>query len=737
MTQSATSKARSVSLFSLACSAAAAALVLAGCGQGAASQSADQDALRAMYRRGMTPMHDSSSIRNASSPSGAHLTYFGGRINANTQVVQVLWGSGSYDSHVSGTGTPSMASFFTQFLTKTTLLSGYMQQYNTPSSGGTGQTFTSGSFSNQFTITPSTGTTVDDSQIKSELTAQINAGHLPAPAVDAQGNAVTYYAIYFPPGISITQGGSSSCVAGGFCAYHNTVAAAGGLNEYYYGVHPDMQAGSGCATGCGTSSTFGNYCSVSSHELAEMMTDAEVGLSTVVGPPLAWYDSTNGENGDICNAQQGTFAGCDGQTYTYQLEFSNAAPSGNACVGISPSCGTVTNDFSVSASPSSLTVVQGTSGSSTISTAVTSGSAQTVTLSATGQSAGVTVSFSPASVSAGQSSTMTVSASASATVTSSTITVKGTATSGSHTATVALNVTSSGGGGGGALTNGGFETGNLSGWTAAGASETVVSSGCHSGSFCAQLGSTSPTNGDSSISQTFTAPANATNLSVWYKETCPDSVTYDWALATVKDNTAGTTATLVAKACATTAWTNATSGLTAGHSYTVTLTNHDDNYASDPTFTLYDDVTIATGGGGGGGGITNGGFESGATGWTTTGTTSIATSGCHGGTHCAQAGSTSPTNGDSTFSQTFTVPAGKSQVSVWYKSTCPDTVTYDWVTITLNSTTLVPKTCVTNAWTNITAAVSAGSTYTLTLTSHDDNYSADPTFTLFDDATLN
>ena len=708
------------------------ALALAGCGQGTANQSSEQDALRAMHQRGMTPMLDRSVIQNAASPSGAHLTYNGGRINSNTRVVEVLWGSGSYDSHVSSTGTPSMGSFYQQFLSKTTLLSGYMQQYNTPASGGTGQTFTSGAFSSQSTITPSvTGLTVSDSQIQTELTAQVNAGHLPAPAVDAQGNAVTYYAIFFPPGISITQGSSSSCVAGGFCAYHGTVAAAGGLNEYYYGVHPDMQAGSGCATGCGNSSTFGNYCSVASHELAEMMTDAEVGLSTVIGPPLAWYDATNGENGDICNAQQGTFAGCDGQTYTYQLEFSNAAPSGNACVGISPSCSTGTNDFSILANPGSLSIAQGTSGSSTISTAVASGVVQTITLSASGQSAGVTVIFSPASVSAGQSSTMTVSASSTATVTSSTIAVKGTATSGSHTANVALSVTSSGGGSG--ITNGGFETGTLSGWTASGASETIANSGCHSGTYCARLGAATPTNGDSNLSQTFTAPAGAANLSVWYKETCPDSVTYDWALATLKDNTAGTTATVIAKACTTNAWTNATSAVTAGHSYTLTLTNHDDNYSADPTYTLYDDVTISTGGGG----ITNGGFESGATGWITSGTTSIATSGCHGGTHCAQAGGTSPTNGDSSFSQSFTVPAGKSQVSVWYKSTCPDTVTYDWVTITLNGTAIVPKTCTTNAWTNITASVSAGSTYTLTLTSHDDNYSADPTYTLFDDATLN
>ncbi len=707
-----------------------AALLALACGSALPPGASNDQALVQPTRVHKMPMHDSSTPIPYSAPAGAHLTYYGGRVNANTQVVQVLWGTGSYDTHISSTGTPSVASFYQQFLSKTTLISGYMQQYNTPASGGTGQTFTSGAFSNQFTITPSTGgSTVGDSAIQNEITAQIAAGHLPAPATDAQGNAVTYYALFFPPGITITQGTSSSCVAGGFCAYHGTVASGGGHNEYYYGVHPDMQAGSGCATGCGNSTTFGNYCSVASHELAEMMTDAEVGLAGPIGPPLAWYDSTNGENGDICNAQQGTFAGCDGQSYTYQLEFSNAQ---NNCVSISPSCGGgTTNDFSIAASPNSLTG----SGSSTISTAVTAGTAGTVSLSVSGVPSGASASVSPTSVTAGGSSTLTVNA-GSAVAGPYTITVTGTEGTTTHTATVTLTI--SGGGGGGSITNGGFETGSLSGWTSTGASESVANSGCHGGTYCARLGSTAPTNGDSSIAQTFTAPTGATGLSVWYKETCPDTVTYDWALATLKDNTAGTTATVIAKACITNAWTNATSPLTAGHSYTVTLTSHDDNYTGDPTYTLFDDVTISTGGGGGGGGgITNGGFESGATGWTTAGTNSIATSGCHGGTHCAQAGSTSPTNGDSSFSQTFTVPAGKSQVSVWYKSTCPDSVTYDWVTITLNGTVMVPKTCTTNAWTNITAAVTAGSSYTLTLTSHDDNYAGDPTYTLFDDATLN
>jgi hypothetical protein len=225
--------------------------------------------------------------------------------------------------------------------------------------------------------------------------------------------------------------------------------------------------------------------------------------------------------------------------------------------------------------------------------------------------------------------------------------------------------------------------------------------------------------------------------------TCPDTVTYDWATVKLKDNTANTTATLLAKICTTNAWTNLTGSITAGHSYTLTLLSHDDDYSGDPTFTLYDDVTL-TSAPPPPPGITNGGFETGNfTGWTAKGASeTVVNSGCHGGTYCAKLGSTSPTNGDSTISQTFTAPAGTTGISLWYKMTCPDTVTYDWATVklkdnTANTTaTLLGKVCTTNAWTNLTGSITAGHSYSLTLLSHDDNYSADPSFTLYDDVIL-
>jgi hypothetical protein len=143
------------------------------------------------------------------------------------------------------------------------------------------------------------------------------------------------------------------------------------------------------------------------------------------------------------------------------------------------------------------------------------------------------------------------------------------------------------------IVNPGFETGSFSGWTTAGQA-TSISTTAHSGTHSGQAGSTSPTNGDSTIAQTFTAPTGASNFSVWYQVVCPDTVTYDWATITLKDNTSNTTRTLLGKTCSNTgAWAQVTASVTAGHSYTLTLLSHDDNYATDPTYTLFDDALVS------------------------------------------------------------------------------------------------------------------------------------------------
>jgi hypothetical protein len=144
------------------------------------------------------------------------------------------------------------------------------------------------------------------------------------------------------------------------------------------------------------------------------------------------------------------------------------------------------------------------------------------------------------------------------------------------------------------IVNGGFETGSFSGWTASGAATSIVSSGAHSGTYAARAGSASPTNGDSNIAQTFTVPSGDATLAFWYNVTCPDTVTYDWAAATLKNDTTGTTSTVLTKTCVSSSgWRQVTASVVAGDSYTLTLTSHDDNYPADPTYTLFDDVGVS------------------------------------------------------------------------------------------------------------------------------------------------
>jgi len=100
----------------------------------------------------------------------------------------------------------------------------------------------------------------------------------------------------------------------------------------------------------------------------------------------------------------------------------------------------VTDDFSIADSPGSATVTQGGQATTTVSTAVTSGSAQTVALSASGAPAGTTVSFTPQSLTAGQSSTMTVTTTSSTPTGGSTITITGTGTYATHSTTFSLAV---------------------------------------------------------------------------------------------------------------------------------------------------------------------------------------------------------------------------------------------------------------------------------------------------------
>ena len=111
-----------------------------------------------------------------------------------------------------------------------------------------------------------------------------------------------------------------------------------------------------------------------------------------------------------------------------------------------PNCGSPPPpDFTISASPSSVTIVQGQQGSSTITTTVSGGFNNAINLSASGAPSGTTVSFNPNPIAAPGAGTSTMTINVGSTTTPGTypITVTGIGGTTQHTTTVTLTVTSS------------------------------------------------------------------------------------------------------------------------------------------------------------------------------------------------------------------------------------------------------------------------------------------------------
>jgi subtilase family serine protease len=140
-----------------------------------------------------------------------------------------------------------------------------------------------------------------------------------------------------------------------------------------------------------------------------------------------FHDITGGSNGYAATAG-------------YDLATGWGSPNGsgllNALAGSSTAPG-----FSLSASPTSVSVAPGGSGTSTITSAVTGGFDSAVTLTASGTPTGVTVGFNPSSITGNGTSTMTMNVASSTVPGTYSITVTGTSGSILETTSVSLTVT--------------------------------------------------------------------------------------------------------------------------------------------------------------------------------------------------------------------------------------------------------------------------------------------------------
>ena len=136
---------------------------------------------------------------------------------------------------------------------------------------------------------------------------------------------------------------------------------------------------------------------------------------------------------DVTSGTSGSYSAVTG----YDLVTGWGSPHGTALL-TSLSATATSPDFTLSASPTTGSVVQGSSGKSTVTTTVSGGFSSSIGLSATGEPAGVTVSFSPTSINGAGTSTMTMTIGSSTVPGTYTITVKGIGGSITQTATVAL-----------------------------------------------------------------------------------------------------------------------------------------------------------------------------------------------------------------------------------------------------------------------------------------------------------
>ena len=150
--------------------------------------------------------------------------------------------------------------------------------------------------------------------------------------------------------------------------------------------------------------------SVIAHELEETATDPDLN---------AWYDSSGEENADKCawtfgttyTASNGSLANMNLGTRDYLVQQNWLNAEGGMCTlsYVNPS-----GDFTVSASPSSQSVVQGGTASYTVTVAPLEGLSADVSLSVSGLPPDATATFSPAVIPAGSgSSTLNITTSSS------------------------------------------------------------------------------------------------------------------------------------------------------------------------------------------------------------------------------------------------------------------------------------------------------------------------------------
>jgi subtilase family serine protease len=318
------------------------------------------------------------------------------------------------------------------------------------------------------------------------------------------------------------------------CA-HRTIADVSAVADPSTGVAVYDSYGSGGWTVFGGTSVASPIIGAM-YALASPPTAGTYPNSYLYANPGALWDVTTGSTATcspsyLCHAAVG-----------YDGPSGLGTPNGAAAFGPSAPA----NDFSISVSPSSATVNAGSETATTVSTATTAGSAQTVALSVSGLPSGATASFTPSSVTSGSSSALTIWTSSSTPAGTFVVTITGTGAT-THATSFALTVSSVGGSCTPAqqIANPGFESGST-GWTATSGviGQNTGTGAPHAGSWNAWLNGYGTTHTDT-LTQSVTIPSGCSTYTVsfWLKIATSETTTttaYDKLTVTLGSTTLAT-----------------------------------------------------------------------------------------------------------------------------------------------------------------------------------------------------
>jgi hypothetical protein len=234
---------------------------------------------RRQYRRPSSARFRVEGLEDRQVPT---VSFFGGNVLPHVQA-QALYLGNAFSSTPASTETAPLDAFL-----KDVTGGPYMQALARAGYGVGPGSAVAGAVDN---IPLTSGSTIPDALIRSRLQADINSGLLQAP------NANTLYLVYVQPNVAVNLGSGQGTTQQGILGYHTAFV---GLGEqairYAVVVNPGGAAGNSVLPEATTA--FDQLTAVTSHELAEAVTDPDVN-SIVNGGRLGWFDPQRGEIGDI------------------------------------------------------------------------------------------------------------------------------------------------------------------------------------------------------------------------------------------------------------------------------------------------------------------------------------------------------------------------------------------------------------------------------------------------------